>query len=68
MCLSADDDHGGDLQVRRLVGEYRQYMTLKGKYEHELGMSPAGRLSLGVKSLMGGGRSLEDWKKGALQK
>ena len=44
----------GDLQVRRLVGEYRQYMTLKGKYEHELGMSPAGRLTLGVKALEGG--------------
>ena len=44
----------GDLTPRRLLGEYRQFMAQKAKYEHELGMSPSGRLSLGVKTLEGG--------------
>lgn len=55
----------GDLQVRRILGEYRQYMQLKAKYEHDLGMSPAGRLSLGQKALVPpSGPSLDQWKNG----
>lgn len=59
-------DIDGDLKVRRLLPEYRNYMNLKSKYEHELGMSPAGRLSLGTKAILNnsGGSTLDQWAQG----
>ena len=56
----------GDYSVRRLLGEYRNFMKLKSQYEHELGMSPAGRLSLGSKAILNGknGSALDQWAQG----
>ena len=56
----------GDYTVRRLLSEYRNFMNLKSKYEHELGMSPAGRLSLGSKAILNdsNGSTLNQWVQG----
>ena len=56
----------GDYTIRRLLSEYRNFMNLKSKYEHELGMSPAGRLSLGSKAILNDSNSstLNQWAQG----
>ena len=56
----------GDITLRRMLGEYRLMMMTKRNYEHDLGMSPAGRLALGRAALLptGDGKTLEAWSRG----